>query len=82
MKAGIRKRTVVRDIARMLFAGMGVLQWILFVLGGLHDGMQLIFGGMLMMMAVSNFCSQCPLLSAVKRMLSLKKRKVIVTEKV
>jgi hypothetical protein len=78
----LRKRTALRDGVRILFMGVGLYQWIVFAAGGFAEGMMVISGGMFMMMAATNFCSQCPLLSAVKSLVSSKKNTVIPTEKI
>jgi hypothetical protein len=77
-----RPRTIVRDTARLFFAVFGLVQLILFTIGGFAESAQAVFGAMLFMMAATNFCSQCPLFSAVKHLLHSKKSKTIPTEKI
>ncbi|NUN71090.1 MAG: hypothetical protein HUU02_15420, partial [Bacteroidetes bacterium] len=49
---------------------------------GFRDTFPLAVAGMSVFVAATNFCTQCPLLSAVRRMLSRKRTAVIDTKKI
>ena len=57
------KRTIVRGI----FIAVGLLELLFFGLGGFKEYALLIGGGMFVFIAATNFCTQCPLLSAIVR---------------
>jgi hypothetical protein len=65
-------------IAMVLF-GAGHL--IAAAVEGFRDSFPLVIAGMSIFIAATNFCTQCPLLSAVKRIFSWKKSTVVETTK-
>lgn len=72
----------IRNIARMVFAGLGSFELIMYVVSGFQDHMVAVMGMMFVMMAATNFCTQCPLLSALKQIFGFGARKSIATKKI
>jgi hypothetical protein len=77
----IEKRFVRRGL-RLLVALAGVGQLIAAVMSTPDEPMSYLGGGMFLFIAATNFCSQCPLLSAVQRMFSLRKKVSVDTKKI
>jgi len=72
------KRTIVRGI----FIAVGLLELLFFGLGGFKEYALLIGGGMFIFIAATNFCTQCPLLSAIVRLFKKSTLNKIETKKI
>lgn len=72
----------VRKYLRMVLVLFGVGHLIASAAEGFRDMFPLAVAGMSFFVAATNFCTQCPLLSAVRRMLSRKRNTVIATKKI
>ena len=79
--AEVLKRTTKRNAIRIVFAVTGLIQCILFMTEGFEEWMLVFSGGMFIMISATNFCSQCPLISALKQIISEGKIKRIPIEK-
>ncbi len=82
MTAEVSVKRTIRKIARSLVAGLGVFELVMYASGGFQEHMVAVMGMMLVMMSATNFCTQCPLLSALKRMFGFGTRKSIATKKI
>ena len=76
------KRRYVRNAARILVGAFGISALFHYASTGFVDHFAAVMGMMFMMMSATNFCTQCPLLSAVKRMFGLGSRKTIKTDRI
>jgi len=70
-----------RTIARRVFITIGVVELLLFAVTGLTNSTAGVSGIMFLFIGATNFCSQCPLLSAFKRMFNRSKWNKIPTHK-
>ncbi|MFA6455240.1 MAG: hypothetical protein WCW40_00350 [Bacteroidota bacterium] len=70
----------VRTVVRLAIAFLGVIELFLFVWSGFQSVPDAFGGGMLLFISATNFCTQCPLLSAITRMFK-RERTTISTEK-
>lgn len=70
-----------RAIARRVFITIGIVELLLFVISGLSNSTAAIVGMMFIFVGATNFCTQCPLLSAFKRMFNRSKWNKIPTDK-
>ncbi len=82
MVSGMSRGRTLRNYARILFGLFGVFQIGVYVSEGMTDHMLALVGLMFFGMAATNFCTQCPLFSAVKRMVGIGTPKRIDTDKV
>lgn len=76
------KRRYIRTVARIIIAGFGISALFHYASSGFIDHFAAVMGMMFVMMSATNFCTQCPLLSAVKRMFGLGSRKTIKTDRI
>ncbi len=72
----------IRKTARILFIVFGLFELGLFTASGFESTPDLIGGGMLLFIGATNFCTQCPLLSAVTEMFKRRRYKKISTDKI
>jgi len=72
----------IRKIVRVLFIIFGLVEIFVYFRSGFESYPDLFMGGMFIFMSATNFCTQCPLISAVTRMFRRQKHKKIVTEKI
>ena len=72
----------IRSMVRLVFIVGGLIEVYVFVSGGFKRYPDLFMGGMFIFIAATNFCTQCPLFSAVKRMFKRQHHKKIATEKI
>lgn len=70
-----------RAIARRVFITIGVFELLLFVMSGATNSTAGVVGAMFTFIGATNFCTQCPLLSAFKRMFNRSKWNKIPTRK-
>ncbi len=82
MAAEVSGTRTIRKIARGAFAGLGLFEMFMYASGGFQEHMIAVMGMMFVMMSATNFCTQCPLLSALKRMFGFGTRKSIATKKI
>ncbi len=76
------KRRYIRTAARILVGGFGLSALFHYASTGFGDHFAAVMGMMFIMMSATNFCTQCPLLSAVKRMVGLGSGKSIKTDRI
>jgi hypothetical protein len=76
------KRRYVRTAARIIVGSFGISALFHYASSGFVDHFAAVMGMMFVMMSATNFCTQCPLLSAVKRMFGLGSRKTIKTDRI
>ncbi len=70
-----------RAIARRAFITIGVIELLLFIAAGLNNSATAFAGMVLLFIGATNFCTQCPLLSAFKRMFNRSKWNKIPKQK-
>lgn len=71
-----------RAMARRIFMTIGIVELLLFVVSGLTNSTAGVVGMLLLFIGATNFCTQCPLLSAFKRMFNRSKWNSIPTKKI
>ncbi len=71
-----------RAIARRVFITIGVVELLLFIVTGFANSTAAVVGVMFLFIGATNFCTQCPLLSAFKRMFNRSKWNKIPTQKI
>lgn len=72
----------LRKYLRIAMVVFGIGHLIAAAAESFRDLFPLAVAGMSIFVAATNFCTQCPLLSAVRRMLSRKRNTVIATKKI
>lgn len=72
----------LRKYLRIALVVFGIGHLIAAAAEGFRDLFPLAVAGMSIFVAATNFCTQCPLLSAMRRMLSRKRNTVIATKKI
>jgi hypothetical protein len=70
-----------RAIARRVFITIGVVELLLFSVTGFKNSTAGIAGMMFLFIGATNFCSQCPLISALKRMFNRSTWNKVPTQK-
>jgi len=70
----------IRNGIRLILALLGVIEFIIFAGSGFQSIPDAFGGAMLLFIAATNFCTQCPLLSAVTQFFR-RKRTAIPTRK-
>ncbi|MDP1676818.1 MAG: hypothetical protein Q8L88_08095 [Bacteroidota bacterium] len=70
-----------RAMARRVFFTIGIVELLLFAVTGLANSSAGVVGVMFLFIGATNFCSQCPLLSAFKRMFNKSKWNKVSTQK-
>ena len=76
------KRRYVRNAARIIVGGFGLSALFHYAATGFVDHFAAVLGMMFMMMSSTNFCTQCPLLSAMKRLLGFGSGRSIETDRI
>ncbi len=76
------EKRALRGYLRIAMVLFGLGHFIAAAAEGFRELFPLAVAGMSIFVAATNFCTQCPLLSAVRRMLSAKKTTVIKTERI
>lgn len=72
--SGWKMKRIVRRTARVLLALFGLMNIALYVAGGMNDHALAVTFAMTMMISATNFCTQCPLLASIRRLIQRKKK--------
>lgn len=75
------KNIKIRSVLRALVFLYGSYQFVLYAVGGFADVTYLFSAGMMMFIGATNFCSQCPLLSAFTKYFKKNRKQVVSIDK-